>query len=71
MLLGFFISPSFTLVEVSMADVVSPSLAEIGLIFSFSCMEGPILISGYIYEGIGGKRSLYVCLSTFYRMTSH
>lgn len=55
MLLGFFISPSFTLVEVSMADVVSPSLAEIGLIFSFSCMEGPILISGYIYEGIGWK----------------
>lgn len=38
-----------------MADVVSPSLAEIGLMFSFSCMEGPILISGHIYEGIGWK----------------
>ncbi|KIR53971.1 hypothetical protein I315_03594 [Cryptococcus gattii Ru294] len=59
LLLGFFISPSFTLVEVSVADVffLHERSFPIGLYFVVLFMGvslGPIL-SGYIYEGIGWK----------------
>ncbi|WVQ73911.1 hypothetical protein IAR50_003492 [Cryptococcus sp. DSM 104548] len=64
LLLGFFISPSFTLIEVSIADVFFlhersfPLGIYICLLF-MGVSLGPIL-SGYIYEGIGWKAIIWL-----------
>ncbi|KAK8858396.1 hypothetical protein IAR55_002623 [Kwoniella newhampshirensis] len=64
LLLGFFISPSFTLVEVSIADVffLHERSFPMGLyivVLFMGVSLGPIL-SGYIYEGIGWKAIVWL-----------
>ncbi|WRT67561.1 uncharacterized protein IL334_004533 [Kwoniella shivajii] len=64
LLLGFFISPSFTLVEVSIADVffLHERSFPIGLYINFlfgGVSLGPIL-SGYIYEGVGWRAIIWL-----------
>ncbi|WVQ68665.1 uncharacterized protein L199_006874 [Kwoniella botswanensis] len=64
LLLGFFISPSFTLVEVSIADVffLHERSFPLGLYINFlfgGVSLGPIL-SGYIYEGLGWRAIIWL-----------
>ncbi|TYJ57768.1 hypothetical protein B9479_001622 [Cryptococcus floricola] len=64
LLLGFFISPSFTLIEVSIADVFflherSFPLGVYLCVLFTGASVGPLL-SGYIYEGIGWKAIIWL-----------
>ncbi|WVQ73910.1 hypothetical protein IAR50_003491 [Cryptococcus sp. DSM 104548] len=64
LLLGFFISPSFTLIEVSIADIFflherSFPLGIYMCVLYMGVSLGPLL-SGYIYEGIGWKAIIWL-----------